>query len=144
MRRPKPSDARPSDARPSDIRPSDAGYATVEAALAIPSLLLFTVALAGILVGIATQIRCVDAARLAARATARGEVPADVQKSVIRAAPGSSAHITTEDGLIHVTVTAPVAEVPLLRAFTVHADAYEADETAGGGENSDATNTAGP
>jgi hypothetical protein len=125
-------------------RPSDAGYATVEAALAIPSLLLFTVALAGILVGIAMQIRCVDAARLAARATARGELPAEVEKAVARAAPGSSAQITTEDGLIHVTVTAPVAEAPLLRAFTVHADAYEADEAALGGENSDGTDAPGP
>jgi len=120
-------------------RPGDAGYATVEAALAIPSLLLFTVALAGILVGIATQIRCVDAARLAARATARGEPTADVEKAVTRAAPNSSVHITTADGLIRVTVTAPVAEVPLLRAFTVHADAYEADEATVGGENSDGT-----
>jgi hypothetical protein len=125
-------------------RPSDAGYATVEAALAIPSLLLFTVALAGILVGIATQIRCVDAARLAARATARGEPPAGVEKAVARAAPGSATHITAQDGLIHVTVTAPVAEVPLLRAFTVHADAYEADEATVGGENSDGTGTPGP
>lgn len=144
MRRRKPSGARPGDARPGDGRPGDAGYATVEAALAIPSLLLFTVALAGILVGIATQIRCVDAARLGARATARGEPPADVEKAVARAAPGSSAQITAKDGLVQVTVTAPVAEVPLLRAFTVHADAYEADETAVGGENSDATGTPGP
>jgi hypothetical protein len=125
-------------------RPSDAGYATVEAALAIPSLLLFTMALAAILVGIATQTRCVDAARLAARATARGELPADVEKAVARAAPGSSARITATDGLIHVMVTAPVAEVPLLRAFTVHADAYETDESAVGGENSDGTDAPGP
>lgn len=119
-------------------RPGDAGYATVEAALAIPSLLLFTVALAGILSGIATQIRCVDAARLAARATARGEPAAEVEKAVTRAAPGSSAHVATEDGLIHVMVAAPVAGVPLLRAFTVHADAYEADETTLGSEDSHA------
>lgn len=117
----------------------DAGYATVEAALAIPSLLLFTVALAGILAGIATQIRCVDAARLAARATARGEPAPDVEKAVARAAQDSSAHITTENGLIHVMVTAPVAQVPLLRAFTVHADAYEADEATVGSGDSDGT-----
>lgn len=131
-------------------RPRDAGYATVEAALALPSLVLFTVALAGVLTGIATQIRCVDAARLAARAAARGEPQPAVEKAVTRAAPSSSTRITTEDGLIHVTVTAPVAEVPLLRAFTVHADAYEADEAneaeqaTPGGENSDAANAPGP
>ncbi|MBS2531304.1 hypothetical protein KGQ20_00820 [Catenulispora sp. NF23] len=110
-------------------RPPDAGYATVEAALAIPSLLLLTLALAGVLAGMATQIRCLDAARLAARATARGESPAEVKAAVTRAAPDSSVHITTENGLIHVSISAPVAAVPLLHAFTVHAEAYEADET---------------
>jgi Flp pilus assembly protein TadG len=113
---------------------SDAGYATVEAALAIPSLLLFAVALAGVLTGVATQIRCVDAARLGARAAARGEPATDIETAVTRAAPGSSVHVTTEDGLIHVSVAAPVAALPMLRAFTVHAEAFEADEAAVGGE----------
>ena len=119
-------------------RPRDAGYATVEAALAIPSLVLFTVALAGILAGMATQIRCVDAARLGARAVARGEPAADVESAVTRAAPGSSVHISTEDGLIRVSVSAPAAAVPVLEAFTVHAEAYEANEATVGGEDSDA------
>jgi len=109
-------------------RRQDAGYATVEAALAIQSLVLFTMALAGVLTGLATQIRCLDAARLGARAAARGESATEVQAAVGRAMPGASVHIGTEDGLIRVTVTAPVADVPLLRAFTAHADAYEADE----------------
>ena len=61
-------------------RPSDAGYATVEAALAIPSLVLFAVALASVLTGVATQIRCVDAARLGARAAARGEPAPDIDE----------------------------------------------------------------
>lgn len=116
-------------------RPRDAGYATVEAALAIPSLVLLAVALAGVLAGMATQIRCVDAARLGARAAARGEPEGDVEKAVSRAAPGSSVRIATEDGLVHVSVAAPVAEVPLLRTVTVHAEAYEADEASLGGED---------
>lgn len=115
-------------------RPSDAGYATVEAALAIPSLVLFAVALASVLTGVATQIRCVDAARLGARAAARGEPAPDIQTAVTRAAPGSSVHIATEDGLIHVSVAAPVAALPLLSAFTVHGEAYEADEAAVNGD----------
>jgi hypothetical protein len=109
-------------------KPSDAGYATVETALAIPSLVLFTLALAGILVGIATQIRCVDAARLGARAAARGEPPDQVQAAVARASPGSTVHISSEAGLVHVTVAAPVTPVAMLRAFTVRAEAVEADE----------------
>ncbi|MEY9857569.1 hypothetical protein ABH935_003177 [Catenulispora sp. GAS73] len=119
-------------------RRRDAGYATVEAALAIPSLVLFTVALAGVLTGLATQIRCLDAARLGARAAARGESAAEVETAVSRAMPGAAVHITTEDGLIRVTVRASVAEVPLLRAFTVHAEAYEADESTVGSEDTDA------
>lgn len=119
-------------------RPRDAGYATVEAALAIPSLLLLTLALAGVLTGLATQIRCVDAARLAARATARGESPTQVKAAVTRSAPDSSVHIATENGLIHVSVSAPVAAVPLLHAFTVHAEAYEADEATTESEDFDA------
>jgi hypothetical protein len=120
------------------LRASDAGYATVEAALAIPSQVLLTLALAGVLAGLAAQIRCVDAARLGARAAARGEPTAEVQKAVTRAAPGSSVHITTEDGLIHVSVAAPVAAVPMLQAFTVHAEAFEADEATLGGEDAHA------
>jgi hypothetical protein len=111
-------------------RPRDAGYATVEAALAIPSLLLFTLALAGVLAGIATQIRCVDAARIGARAAARGEPPAEVRAAVARASPDSTVRVAKDDGLVHVTVTAPVAAAPMLRAFTVHAEAVEADEAA--------------
>jgi hypothetical protein len=114
-------------------RPRDAGYATVETALAIPSLLLLTLALAGVLAGVATQIRCVDAARIGARAAARGEPAAQVQAAVARASPDSTVRVAKEDGLVHVTVTAPVAAVPMLRAFTLHAEAVEADEAAVGG-----------
>jgi hypothetical protein len=110
--------------------PRDAGYATVEAALAIPSLLLLTLALAGVLAGVAAQIRCLDAARLGARAAARGEPPDAIQSAIARASPGSTARITNEGGLIHVAVSTPVAAVSLLRRFTVEAEAVEADEAA--------------
>ncbi|GAA1959298.1 TadE family type IV pilus minor pilin [Catenulispora subtropica] len=108
--------------------PRDAGYATVEAALAIPSLLLLTLALAGLLAGMAAQIRCLDAARLGARAVARGEPPDAVQTAISQASPGSTTRITTTAGLIHVAVSTPVAPLAILHAFTVHAEAVEADE----------------
>lgn len=108
--------------------PRDAGYATVEAALAIPSLLLLTLALAGILAGMAAQVRCVDAARLGARAAARGEPPDTIRAAVARASPGSTLHITNDAGLVHVSVSTPIAALPLLHAFTVQAEAVEADE----------------
>jgi Flp pilus assembly protein TadG len=106
----------------------DAGYTTVETALAIPSLILLVLALAGILAGMAAQIRCVDAARLGARAAARGEPPDAVRAAVARASPDSHVDISNAAGLIHVAVSAPVASVSLLHAFTVHAEAVEADE----------------
>lgn len=108
--------------------PRDSGYATVETALAIPSLVLLTLALAGILAGMATQIRCVDAARLGARAAARGEPPDAVRAAVARASPDGAVRISNDAGLIHVSVSAPIAPLSLLRAFTVRAEAVEADE----------------
>jgi Flp pilus assembly protein TadG len=110
--------------------PRDAGYTTVETALAVPSLILLVLALAGILAGMAAQIRCVDAARLGARAAARGEPPDAIRAAVARAAPDSDVRIGDDGGLIHVSVSAPVASLSLLRAFTVHAEAVEADEAA--------------
>ncbi|NUR58677.1 MAG: pilus assembly protein [Catenulispora sp.] len=116
--------------RPRTPVPRDAGYTTVETALAIPSLILLVLALAGILAGMAAQIRCVDAARLGARAAARGEPPDAIRAAVARASPDSQVGISDTAGLVHVTVSAPVASVSLLHAFTVHAEAVEADEAA--------------
>ncbi|GAA2043225.1 hypothetical protein GCM10009839_52890 [Catenulispora yoronensis] len=110
--------------------PRDAGYATVETALAIPSLVLLTLALAGVLAGLAAQIRCVDAARLGARAAARGEPPDAVRAAIARASPDSTVSLTRDGGLVHVVVSAPVAAMSLLKAFSVHAEAVEADEAA--------------
>jgi hypothetical protein len=42
-------------------------------------------------------------------------------------------HIADKDGLVHVTVAAPLAGISILRPFTVHGEAVEADEAAIGG-----------
>ncbi|MEV4311136.1 TadE family type IV pilus minor pilin [Actinocrispum sp. NPDC049592] len=76
---------------------SERGAVTVEAAIALCSLaLVLYLALAGI-AAITTHLRCVDAAREAARLIARGE-PTLAQQAVAKIAP-SNAHLsTTTDG----------------------------------------------
>jgi hypothetical protein len=107
------------------------GSATVETALVIPVLVLLTLALCGVVSAMATQIRCIDAARLGARAAARGEADDAVRAAVRSAGPnGTQATFATAGGLVHVDVSAPVSGFPLLQMFTVHAEAEAADESA--------------
>ncbi len=84
--------------------------ATAELALAIPTLLLvLALCLTGLTV-LGDQVRCVDAARAAARAASRGETTEQVEKVALALAPtGSDVSITTSasDATVLVTVRAP-------------------------------------
>ena len=65
--------------------------ATAEFAVAIPALVATLVlAVAGVATGV-DQVRCVDAARLAARAVARGDPPAVAAELAATAAPVGAA-----------------------------------------------------
>lgn len=65
----------------------DRGSATAEIAVALPALVLVTLAaLWGVSVA-AAQLACVDAVRAGARAAARGEPLAEVRSAVARSAP---------------------------------------------------------
>jgi len=57
------------------LRSGDAGYATAEAAVVLPVLLIVLAMAAWVLVCVNGQLRCVDAARAAARVAARGNSP---------------------------------------------------------------------
>lgn len=72
----------------------ESGMVTAELAVAIPAVVLvLACCLAGVLAGI-DQVRCVDAARLAGRAAARGESVAAVRELALRAAPsGATVHV---------------------------------------------------
>ncbi|MFF6790893.1 TadE family type IV pilus minor pilin [Streptomyces filamentosus] len=72
---------------------SDRGSVTVEAAVVLPVLALFAMALLWALAASAAQIRCVDAARAGARAAARAESP-DAVTAVARAAAPEGARVT--------------------------------------------------
>lgn len=82
---------------------------TAELAATIPALVfVLLVALNVVLIGI-NQVRCVDAARIAARAAARGDSPAAVQRAGARAGPFGSVVFVRDGGAeITVTVSAPV------------------------------------
>jgi Flp pilus assembly protein TadG len=86
-----------------------AGMVTAETAVVLPVLLLVLAATVGALVIVGSQLRCVDAAREAVRAAARGESAPVVRSLAARAAPsGASTSLVTGDGSVTVTVTAPV------------------------------------
>ena len=106
---------------------------TAEAAMVLPVLVCLTVALAWVvLLGVA-QVRCVDAAREAARMAARGEQPATVDAAVARLAPGDASWTRSDSGgLVVVRVNTTVQRrLPLvggLPAAPLSSDAAAAEE----------------
>lgn len=108
----------------------DAGMVTAELAVAFPAVVLvLAVCLAG-LGAVVDQVRCVDAARLGARAAARGDPPARVRALAARAAPeGARVSIGSTRGEVRVVVTATtggwaglVPSWSLLAAATIPAE----------------------
>ncbi len=94
----------------------DAGYVTAETAVALPALVLLAVMLVWGVVAAAGQIRCVDAARVAARAAARGDP--DAEALARQAAPaGAEVRVVTDDRTVRVTVDAPWPGPGSLRAL---------------------------
>jgi Flp pilus assembly protein TadG len=100
---------------------------TAETAVVLPVLLLVLAAAVAAVVVVGQQLRCVDAAREAARAAARGDPPAAVRAIATRAGPaGAGASVAERDGTVRVTVTAPVrplGPVPLRLQVTATASA---------------------
>uniref|UniRef100_A0AAU2VSG1 Pilus assembly protein n=1 Tax=Streptomyces sp. NBC_00008 TaxID=2903610 RepID=A0AAU2VSG1_9ACTN len=87
---------------------SDRGAVTAEAAMAIPVLVVFTLALVWALMAASAQIRCVDAARAGARAAARSEPETRVREAALSAAPdGAGVEVRRDGELWRVRVTAP-------------------------------------
>ncbi|MFE7748691.1 TadE family type IV pilus minor pilin [Streptomyces sp. NPDC057428] len=89
-------------------RPGDRGAVTAEAAMALPVLVAFVMALVWALVAASDQIRCVDAARAGARAAARSEPEAAVLSVAKEAAPDrAQVAVRRTGGLWRVRVEAP-------------------------------------
>ncbi len=81
--------------------------ATAEFAIVLPVVVLVLAMALAMLMAVTDQLRCVDAARVGARAAARGDTDAAVIQAARRAAP-SGARISVSNGpRVTVTVTAP-------------------------------------
>ncbi|MGF1342436.1 TadE family type IV pilus minor pilin [Streptomyces flavovirens] len=110
----------------------DRGAVTAEAAMAVPVLVAFVLALVWALVAASDQIRCVDAARAGARAAARSEPEAAVLAAARAAAPGGAQiGVERSGGLWRVRVRSP-APGPGGLALTLSAEAAAlAEDTVG-------------
>ncbi|MGH8869216.1 MAG: TadE family type IV pilus minor pilin [Actinomycetes bacterium] len=115
-------------------RGRDRGYATAEMAVALPVLgVVLAMLLWGVAVAVA-HVQCLDAARLAARAVARGEsVPAAREAALAAAPEGSEVSVSASGGLVRVAVRTRVgptagvlASVP---GLAVHAVAVTPGES---------------
>lgn len=89
--------------------PAD-GSVTAELATVLPVVVLLLIAGLTVLVATTTQLRCVDAAREAARAASRGD-PAAVAIGRRVAPPGATVRVGREGDLIRVTVSAPLPTI---------------------------------
>ncbi|MEV7426060.1 TadE family type IV pilus minor pilin [Streptomyces sp. NPDC091212] len=111
-------------------RQGDRGSVTAEAAVAVPALVVFTMALVWALTAASAQIQCVDAARAGARAVARSE-PEAAAMAVARSAAPAGARVTLgrTGGLWRVRVEAPTPG-PGALALTLTAQAVASAEDA--------------
>jgi len=106
-------------------RRRDGGAATAEFAVVLPALVLVVVAGMTAVSILLAQLRCVDGAREAARAAARGESAAVVRSAASRSAPdGAGVQVVVAGGEVRVTVSARIGGGGgLLPAFRVEAHA---------------------
>lgn len=87
----------------------DDGTVTAETAVLLPVLLVVLAAAVGVLACVGAQLKCVDAARAAARVAARGEPVAAVQVAGKRwAPPGAQVRVRSEADVVEVVVHARV------------------------------------
>ncbi|MFF3400343.1 TadE family type IV pilus minor pilin [Streptomyces sp. NPDC002659] len=113
---------------------ADRGSVTAEAAVALPALVVFAMALVWALMAASAQIQCVDAARAGARAAARSEPRAATLAAARSAAPsGASVTLGRTGDLWRVRVEAK-APGPGALALTLSAEAAAFAEDAAGQE----------
>ncbi|MFJ9772565.1 TadE family type IV pilus minor pilin [Kitasatospora sp. NPDC101157] len=89
-------------------RRGDGGFVTAETAVVLPALVLLAAMLIWGVLAAAAQITCVDAARIGARAAARGEADA-VELARAAAPPGARVRLAVAADTVRVDVDAPCA-----------------------------------
>ncbi|MHC5703077.1 pilus assembly protein TadE [Streptomyces sp. PKU-MA01144] len=122
-------------AQPGSRCGADRGSVTAEAAVAVPALVVFTMALVWALMAASAQIQCVDAARAGARAAARSEPEAAALSAARSAAPpGAKISLGRDGDLWRVRVEAP-SPGPVTPSLTLTAEAVAlAEDAVGSGE----------
>jgi hypothetical protein len=116
-------------------RRRDGGMATAELAVVLPTLVLVIAAALTMISVVLAQLRCVDAAREAARSAARGEPAAVVRSVASQAAPaGASVEIRPGGDEVRVTVSSRAGRagglLPVIRV-SASAVALREPETTG-------------
>ncbi|MEO6205581.1 MAG: TadE family type IV pilus minor pilin [Mycobacteriales bacterium] len=87
----------------------DGGQVTAEAAVVLPILLVILATALWVLASVAAQVACVDAARVGARAAARGDNPQAVRQAALAVAPReASVEVTSTGDEVTVRVWAEV------------------------------------
>jgi Flp pilus assembly protein TadG len=116
----------------------EGGTVTAEAALILPLIAAFCLALIWMLSVAIGQVRVVDAARDAARAVARGDDRATAATTARRTAPGASqVQFAESGGAVTATVSARIAApgwllVPLPSAHVESSATVEVESDVGG------------
>jgi Flp pilus assembly protein TadG len=88
---------------------SERGAVTAETALAVPSIVIVLLLAVWVLLGVTAQLRCLDAAHVAARVAARGESDDRVRAAAAQVAPeGAAVTVSRGDGTVEVRVSAQV------------------------------------
>ncbi|NUK10810.1 pilus assembly protein [Streptomyces lunaelactis] len=122
---------------------ADRGSVTAEAAVAVPALVVFAMALVWALMAASAQIQCVDAARAGARAAARSEPRAAALAAARSAAPeGARVTLGRAGELWRVRVEAK-APGPGALALTLSAEAASLAEDTVGGQDPSGQDDAG-
>jgi len=108
---------------------------TAETALAVPSIIVVLLLAVWVLLGVTVQLRCLDAAHVAARVAARGESDDQVRAAAARVAPaGAAVAVFRDDGTVEVRVSAQVRPfagvLEALPGLQVAGRAVAADEAA--------------
>ncbi|RMI29369.1 pilus assembly protein TadE [Nocardia stercoris] len=98
---------------------------TVEAAIALSALVIAVALCLGAVLAAGTQVRCVDAAREAARLAARGATDQAVPSARRVGPPGAEVTLRLESDRIVADVT---ARTPLLPLLVLHAQAVAVPE----------------
>ncbi|MGI5197087.1 TadE family type IV pilus minor pilin [Streptomyces sp. CA-288835] len=112
----------------------DGGFVTAEAAMVLPVLIAFALALVWALLAASAHIQCVDAARAGARAAARQDPPGTVTTVARETAPdGAQVTVRREGDLVRVRVAAKPPGPDALALDLEHEAVALAEETVGTG-----------